>query len=111
MEHYNDLKTLAETKDYPARQVHLRRLGLLIVHEREDLFKFPILQFVEETAKIMLLNEFALMYWYHLMKKYLTFVDEEARLTHEQVRLFFFETAFFVKTFLYESQKAKAINF
>jgi len=47
-----------------------------MVKEREGLFKYPILQFVEETAKLMLLNEFELLYWYHLMKKYLSYVSD-----------------------------------
>jgi hypothetical protein len=55
---------------------------------------------VDETSKILLMNEIELVYWYFLMKKYLTIVKNEAKYSHNSVRLFFFETAIFVKKFL-----------
>jgi len=64
------------------------------------LYQYPILQFVDETSKILLMNEIELVYWYFLMKKYLTIVKNEAKYSHDSVRLFFFETAMFVKKFL-----------
>ena len=90
LEIYNDLKTNQETKELPTKQVYLRRIGLNLVKHREDLYKFPILQYVEETSKIMLLNEFELLYWYHLMKTYLKHLRQGAYFSHESVRLFFF---------------------
>jgi len=58
------------------------------------LFKFPILEFVEETSKIMIMNEFELIYWFHLLERFLTFVSGDskavANLTANSVRLIFF---------------------
>ncbi len=39
--------------------------------ENEFLFKFPILEYVEEVSKIMLLSEFELAYWYIVLDRYL----------------------------------------
>ena len=39
--------------------------------EGEFLFKFPILEYVEETSKIMLMNDFELLYWFHVLERYL----------------------------------------
>ena len=90
LEIYNDLKTIHESKDLPNRQVYLRRISLNLVKHRNELFRFPILQFVEETAKIMLMNEFELLYWYHLMKTYLKHIREGINFSKDSVRLFFF---------------------
>lgn len=70
----------------------LRRIGLQLVKitkysdgkeeskrkdtEKEFLFKFPILEYVEEVSKIMLLSEFELTYWYLVLERYLTFLAE-----------------------------------
>ena len=75
------MKALQDSKELPNRQVYLRRIGLKLVMIREDtkniqlgtvLYKYPILEYVEETSKIMLMNEFELVYWYHLLDRYLT---------------------------------------
>jgi len=71
LELYNDIKSISESKELPSRQVYLRRIGLGLVKAMPELFKYPILQYVEETSKIMLINEFELLYWYHLMHSYL----------------------------------------
>ena len=71
LESYNDLKSISESKELPSRQVYLRRIGLGLVKSMPELFKYPILQYVEETSKIMLINELELLYWYHLMNRYL----------------------------------------
>lgn len=94
------MKTQEELKEIANRQVHLRRLSLHILKHREDLYPFPILEFVEETSKVLLMNELELVYWYHLMKTYLTRLDGDARFTRESVRLFFFMSAMFVKKFI-----------
>jgi hypothetical protein len=41
------------------------------VRYKPELYQFPILQFIEETSKIMMMNEFELLYWFDLMKTYL----------------------------------------
>ena len=85
--------------------MYLRRISLRLVGKyRPALYKFPVLQFVEETSKILLLNEIQLVYWYHLMKTYLTRLNGDAIFTLETVRLFFFESAMFVKKFLLQRQ-------
>ncbi|CDW79920.1 UNKNOWN [Stylonychia lemnae] len=104
LEYYNDMKSLHEGKELPTRQVHLRRLALHLIKRNSEFYRFPILQYVEETAKITLINDFELLYWYHLMKKYLKKVPDNANLKNEQVRLFFFLTSMFIKNFLLKSQ-------
>lgn len=100
------MKALSESKELPNRQVYLRRIGLRLVRIKvpvpdyhdfnngEFLFKFPILEFVEETSKIMLMNEFELVYWYHLLDKYLSLFayDRRAvqRISARSVRVLFF---------------------
>jgi hypothetical protein len=92
LECYNDKKAIHESKELPTRQVFLRRIGLQLVkitkdgsdsveeskkkkdYEKEFLFKFPILEYVEEVSKIMLLSEFELTYWYLVLQRYLTFL-------------------------------------
>ena len=92
LECYNDKKAIHESKELPTRQVFLRRIGLQLVKitkdsdvkeerkkkdsDKEFLFKFPILEYVEEVSKIMLLSEFELTYWYLVLQKYLTFMAE-----------------------------------
>ena len=75
------MKALQDSKELPNRQVYLRRIGLKLVMIRDDtkniqlgtvLYKYPILEYVEETSKIMLMNEFELVYWHHLLDRYLT---------------------------------------
>lgn len=53
------------------RMIYLRRIGLNLLKIMPSFYKFPLLQYVEETSKIMLINEFEAIYWYYLMKKYL----------------------------------------
>jgi hypothetical protein len=92
LECYNDKKAIHESKELPTRQVFLRRIGLQLVKitkdsnvkeerkkkdsDNEFLFKFPILEYVEEVSKIMLLSELELTYWYLVLQKYLTFMAE-----------------------------------
>ena len=84
--------------------MYLRRIGLDLVRCKQELYQFPILQFIEETSKIMLMNEFELLYWYDLMNKYLRCFKESAKFNQEQIRLFFFLSSMFVKKFLYQKQ-------
>jgi hypothetical protein len=90
------MKAIHESKELPTRQVFLRRIGLQLVkitkfsdrikeeskrkdtYDKEFLFKFPILEYVEEVSKIMLLSEFELTYWYLVLERYLTFLAENA---------------------------------
>jgi hypothetical protein len=118
------MKALQEAKELPIRQVYLRRIGLRLVRIRssppkeekksrggaavaslndasasqigdgEFLFRFPILEYVEETSKIMLMNEFELLFWYHVLERYLTEFAKDAvaaqNITGNAVRLLFF---------------------
>lgn len=107
LELYNDLKSISESKELPSRQVYLRRIGLGLVKAMPELFKFPILQYVEETSKIMLINELELLYWYDLMNKYLRKIKINETFNGDSVKLFFFQSAMFVKKFLYYQQVEK----
>ncbi len=73
-------------------------------NDGEFLFKYPILEYVEETSKIMLMNEFELVYWYHVLERYLRSfsTDPKAvrRTSAKSVRVLFFFAAMFVKKFL-----------
>jgi hypothetical protein len=80
-------------------------LGL--VKSMPELFKFPILQYVEETSKIMLINELELIYWYNLMSTYLKRIRPNGIFNADSVKLFFFQSAMFVKKFLYYQQQEK----
>ena len=88
------------------RQVYLRRLSLDLSKQRPDLFPFPILQFVEEVSKIFLMTEIELTHWYHLMNTYFIKLDGEERFSAESVRLFFFQTAMFVKRYMLTSPES-----
>lgn len=66
-----------------------------------DLYKFPILQYIEETSKILLINEYELLYWFNFMTYYLGEVKQNANFNSEMIKLFFFQSAMFVKKFLY----------
>ena len=63
------MKALQERQEQAKRQVLLRRVGLELVGikneetKEEFLFKYPILSYIEETQKIMLMNEIELVYW------------------------------------------------
>ena len=100
MQIYNDLRTLDEGKEIPFKHVILRRISKRLVDKREDLYRFPILEYVTDTSKILMLEEIELIYWYHLMKTYLSKLNGEARFTEESVQLFFFQAGVFVKKFL-----------
>ena len=56
----------------------LRRIGLQLVgiknedSKEEFLFKYPLLSYIEEAQKIMLMNEIELVYWKIVLHKYLT---------------------------------------
>ena len=67
-----------------------------------ELYKFPILQSIEETSKIMLMNEFEMLYWYDLMHTYLSKLKQGTTFSADAARLFFFQCAMFVKRFLYQ---------
>ena len=62
---------------------------------------------MEETSKIMLINEMELLYWYDLMKKYLSKIADNEDFSGEKVKLFFFESAIFVKRFLFQTQTSR----
>jgi hypothetical protein len=47
------------------------------------------------------MNEFELIYWHYLMNIYLTHYPDGDKFSLESVRLFFFESAMFVKNYLY----------
>ena len=81
---------MEDGREASIRQIHLRRLSLELVNSRNDLYPFPILQFVEETSKVFLMSEIELAYWYHLMNTYFVKLDGEERFSSESVRLFFF---------------------
>lgn len=68
-----------------------------------------MLQFIEEAAKIMLINEIELLYWYHLMVTYLEQLDDNANINYESIRLFCFLSGMFVKKFLFQYQKLKGL--
>lgn len=73
---YNDMRTHEEEeRDIGNKLVYTRRISLELVKHREDLYPFPILHFVEDTAKIAMMRELELAYWYHLMKTYLKKLD------------------------------------
>ncbi|TNV84447.1 hypothetical protein FGO68_gene6247 [Halteria grandinella] len=102
---YNDMRTHEEeARDIGNKLVYTRRISLELVKHREDLYPFPILHFVEDTAKIAMMRELELAYWYHLMKTYLKKLDGDQRFTIDSVRLFFFNTAVFTKRFLLQRQ-------
>ena len=46
-------------------------MSLQLVKQRFDLDKFPMLQFVNETSKILLMNEIQIVYWYIALSTYL----------------------------------------
>ena len=50
------------------------------------------------------MNEFELIYWYHLLKTYLKHLCDGAKFSIESVRLLFFQSAMFVKKFLFQKQ-------
>lgn len=97
---------MEDTREPSIRQLYLRRLSLEISKERPDLFPFPVLQNIEEVSKIFLMTEIELTHWYHLMKTYFVKLDGEERFSAESVRLFFFQTAMFVKRFMLTSPES-----
>ena len=54
-----------------------------------------------------MLQEIELIYWYHLMKTYLSKLNGEARFSEESVQLFFFQAGVFVKKFLQQTLSQK----
>jgi hypothetical protein len=72
---YNDQSTYEEESDIANRMVYVRRISLKLLKFRPDLHPFPILHFVEETAKVVMMRELELAYWYDLMKTYLKRLD------------------------------------
>lgn len=73
------------------------------MEKEEFLFKFPILDYVEEISKIFILNELELLFWCWILEHYLNKISsvESAvdNITGEKVRLLFFCAAMFVKKF------------
>ena len=82
---YNDLRTLQDEKEIPTKHVILRRISKKLVEKRSDLFRFPILEYVTDTSKVILMSETELIYWYHLMKTYLKKLNGDVRFTEESV--------------------------
>ncbi len=101
LQHYNDLRHEEERKEYPCKLIMLLRIALRLRNLREEMYKFPLQEYVQETSKILLINEYECAFWYHLMKTYLTRVNGDAVFTMESVKLFFFQSAMFVKYFLH----------
>lgn len=102
---YNDMRTHEEEeRDIGNKMVFTRRIALELLKHRADLYPFPILHFVDETAKVAMMRELELAYWYHLMKTYLKRLDGDQQFTMDSVRLFFFNTAVFTKRFLLQRQ-------
>ena len=77
-----------------------RRIALNLDKLRGDLFKYPILDFVQDTSKTVLLHELELIYWYHTMKTYLKRVNGDPEFSFETLKLFFFQSAIYVKKVL-----------
>lgn len=132
LEQYNDLKANHERKELPIRQVYLRRIGKRLARIRvggqqafnetkdenseyegdtgsEFLYRFPILDYVQEISKIMLMNEFELLYWLDLLERYLIGMSADRHCVEDlnptSVRLLFFFAAMYVKRFLFHYQK------
>ena len=80
--------------------VILRRIAHKINWIREDLYKYPILEFVQDTSKTLLLNELELLYWYHALKRFLKSVNGDPRFTYDSLRLFFYQCGVYVKRVL-----------
>ena len=107
---YNDMKALQEGHEQAKRQVLLRRIGLQLVEiknedsKEEFLFKYPILSYIEETQKIMLMNELELVYWKIVLQKYLTAFGNDTNALDacngDTIRQTFFHCAMHVKKFL-----------
>jgi ABC-type oligopeptide transport system substrate-binding subunit len=59
---------------------------------------------VEEASKILLLNEFELLYWFNILVNYFTQYSQDDKaveaITAKTVRLIFFQTGYFIKRFL-----------
>ena len=66
------MKHLYEQNELPIRMAYVRRIALFLLKRFESLlYLHPVLLIVEETTKIMLMNEFELLYWIRLVKRYL----------------------------------------
>jgi len=71
LEEYEKKRSLFEIKELPSRQVHLRRFGMMLVSRFKDLYKLPVLSFLEEVSKTMMLNNAELIYWRFFLFRYL----------------------------------------
>lgn len=90
-------------------------VGIRNEETKEDfLFKYPVLSFIEETQKIMLMNEIELVYWKIVLQKYLqAFANDPHALksqTADIIRLIFFQCAMHIKKFLLLQYKAKGLD-
>jgi len=97
---YNDLKNLQDEEDFKSKMVILRRIAHKINSLRDDLYKYPILEFVQDTSKTLLLHELELLYWYHTLKTFLKRVNGDPRFNHDSLRLFFYQSGIYVKRVL-----------
>ena len=52
----------------PSRNVMIRRLSKKLVEEIPFLYKYPLLNIVEESSKCMLMTEVELICWFQLLK-------------------------------------------
>jgi hypothetical protein len=104
---YNDLKNLQDEEDFKGKVVILRRIALNINTLRDDLFKYPILEFVQETSKTLLLHELELIYWYHVLKTFLKRVNGDPGFNYDSLRLFFYQSGVYVKRVLLVQLKLK----
>jgi len=90
-------------------------VGIRNEETKEDfLFKYPVLSFIEETQKIMLMNEIELVYWKIVLQKYLqAFANDQNAMksqTAEIIRLIFFQCAMHIKKFLLLQYKVKGLD-
>jgi len=90
-------------------------VGIRNEETKEDfLFKYPVLSFIEETQKIMLMNEIELVYWKIVLQKYLqAFANDQNAMksqTAEIIRVIFFQCAMHIKKFLLLQYKVKGLD-
>ena len=90
-------------------------VGIRNEETKEDfLFKYPVLSFIEDTQKIMLMNEIELVYWKIVLQKYLqAFANDQNAMksqTADIIRLIFFQCAMHIKKFLLLQYKVKGLD-
>ena len=104
---YNDLKNLQDQDDIRSKLVIHRRIAHRITILRDDLYKYPILEFVQDTSKTLLFQEVELLYWYHALKTFLKRVNGDPRFNYDSLRLFFYQSGVYVKRVLLKQIRIK----